>query len=219
MDAKKTAAMIGLLALAFAVGPTAVSGQQITRIAVVDLSKVIAAYSKDAQAVKDFEKKKSQVQTDIDAMSAEIMRLMTQKADADKAGDKAASLKLRDDIDRKTKALTDFVSAKQVELDDQAKKAGDDRSLLAGTVQADPECGRDRGLFARDQPEEQRLGDELRTLVQSDDRYNGRRDTGPHRNGPNAVARADRESAAAASPAGCRLRCVSPCYLPRPRPF
>jgi Skp family chaperone for outer membrane proteins len=122
MDAKKTAAMIGLLALAFAVGPTAVSGQQITRIAVVDLSKVIAAYSKDAQAVKDFEKKKSQVQTDIDAMSAEIMRLMTQKADADKAGDKAASLKLRDDIDRKTKALTDFVSAKQVELDDQAKK-------------------------------------------------------------------------------------------------
>ena len=47
---------------------------------------------------------------------------MTQKADADKAGDKAASLKLRDDIDAKTKALTDFVSAKQVELDNQAKK-------------------------------------------------------------------------------------------------
>ena len=44
------------------------------------------------------------------------------KADADKAGDKAASLRLRDDIDKRTKALTDFVSARQAELDDQAKK-------------------------------------------------------------------------------------------------
>lgn len=121
MQAKRIAAPIGLLALALALGPAA-AAQQITRIAVVDLSKVISAYSKDAQAVKDFEKKKSQIQTDIDAMSAEIMRLMTQKADADKAGDKATSLKLRDDIDKKTKSLTDYVSARQVELDDQAKK-------------------------------------------------------------------------------------------------
>ncbi len=121
MHAKRIAALVGVV-LALAVRPTSVSGQQITRIAVVDLSKVIAAFSKDSEAVKDFEKEKSQVQSDIDAMSAEIMRLMTQKADADKAGDKAASLKLRDDIDAKTKALTDFVSAKQVELDNQAKK-------------------------------------------------------------------------------------------------
>lgn len=122
MHARKMAAPIGLLALALAAGPATVSGQQITRIAVVDLSKVIAAYSKDSQAVKDFEKRKSQVQTDIDSMSAEIMRLMSQKADADKAGDKASSLRLRDEIDKRTKSLTDFVSAKQVELDDQAKK-------------------------------------------------------------------------------------------------
>jgi Skp family chaperone for outer membrane proteins len=121
MHAKRIAALMGVV-LALAARPISVSGQQITRIAVVDLSKVIAAFSKDSEAVKDFEKEKSQVQSDIDAMSAEIMRLMTQKADADKTGDKAASLKLRDDIDAKTKALTDFVSAKQVELDNQAKK-------------------------------------------------------------------------------------------------
>jgi outer membrane protein len=116
------AALVGLLALAAALGPAGAFAQQITRIAVVDLSKVISAYSKDAQAVKDFEQKKSQTQTDIDKMSAEIMRVMTQKADADKAGDKALSLKLRDDIDKKSKALTDFVSTKQMELDEQAKK-------------------------------------------------------------------------------------------------
>jgi outer membrane protein len=118
MRAKKMAALLGLVALAVAAG----FGQQITRIAVVDLSKVISAYSKDAQEVKDFEQKKSQVQTDIDRMSAEIMRLMSLKADADKLGDKAASLKRRDEIEKRTRTLTDFVSAKQAELDDQAKK-------------------------------------------------------------------------------------------------
>jgi outer membrane protein len=118
MRAKRMTALLGLLALA----ASAALAQQVTRIAVVDLSKVISAYSKDAQSVKDFEKRKSQVQTDIDKMSAEIMLLMSQKADADKAGDKASSLKYRDEIDRKTKALTEFVSVKQAELDAQAKK-------------------------------------------------------------------------------------------------
>jgi outer membrane protein len=117
MRSKVAAALAALLALS-----ACAFGQQITRIAVVDLSKVISACSKDAQGVKEFEQKKSLVQTDIDRMSADIMRLMAQKADADKAGDKAASLKYRDDIDKKTKALSDFVSAKQAELDEQAKK-------------------------------------------------------------------------------------------------
>ena len=117
MHTKRLAILAGLIILA-----VAVHAQQITRIAVVDLPKVIAAYSKDAQAVKDFEQKKSQVQTDIYRMSAEIMRLLAQKADADKGGDKSAALRFRDEIDKKTRALTEFVSAKQAELDDQAKK-------------------------------------------------------------------------------------------------
>jgi len=121
MGGKRISALVGLLVLAGSLSG-ALFGQQITRIAVVDLSKVISAYSRDASAVKDFEQKKSLVQTDIDRMSAEIMRLMSQKADADKNGDKASSLKYRDDIDRKSRALADFVSAKQAELDDQAKK-------------------------------------------------------------------------------------------------
>jgi Skp family chaperone for outer membrane proteins len=117
MRTERIAILIGLLALA-----AAGYGQQITRIAVVDLPKVIAAYSRDAQAVRDFEQKKSQAQTEIDKMSADIMRLMAQRTDADKVGDKAGGLRLRDEIDRKTKALTDFVSARQTELDEQAKK-------------------------------------------------------------------------------------------------
>jgi Skp family chaperone for outer membrane proteins len=119
MRGKRKLALLWLIAMA---GTVFAQGQQVTRIAVVDLSKIISAYSKDAQAVKDFEQKKSQVQTDIDKMSAEIMRLMSLKADADKAGDKISSLKYRDDIDKRTKSLSDFVSVKQADLDEQAKK-------------------------------------------------------------------------------------------------
>jgi Skp family chaperone for outer membrane proteins len=117
MRTKTKIALFGLLAFS-----AMAFGQQITRIAVVDLSKVIAAYSKDAQSVKDFEQKKAQVQAEIDKMSADIMRLMAQKADADKGGDSVSSLKYRDEIGKRSKALTDFVSAKQTELDADAKK-------------------------------------------------------------------------------------------------
>jgi Skp family chaperone for outer membrane proteins len=116
MLGKRVMALLWLLALA-----GAIFGQQVTRIAVVDLPKVIAACSKDSQSVRDFERKKSQVQTDIDKMSGEIMRLMSLKADADKAGDKAASQKYKDDVDKRTKVLSDFVSAKQADLDEEAK--------------------------------------------------------------------------------------------------
>jgi Skp family chaperone for outer membrane proteins len=119
MRRKRALILVALVAFS-----AAAFGQQITRIAVVDLSKVIAACSKDAQAVKDFEQKKSEVQSDIDRMSADIVQLMTQRAEADKAGDKAASQKYKAELDARKKTLTDFVNAKQAELDAEAKKLG-----------------------------------------------------------------------------------------------
>ncbi len=127
MRVKIAVALAALLALS-----AGAFGQQITRIAVVDLTKVISACSKDAQAVKDFEQKKSQVQTDIDKMSAEIMRLMALKADSDKAGDKASSQRYREEVDKRTKSLSDFVSAKQAELDEQAKRLAETDQFSQG---------------------------------------------------------------------------------------
>ena len=67
---------IGLIAAAF--------GQQITRIAVIDLNKVIAARAKDATSLHDFELKKSLIQAEIDQRRDEIMRLLSQKVEADR---------------------------------------------------------------------------------------------------------------------------------------
>jgi outer membrane protein len=117
------------LGLAF-VGGGAVGAQQITRIAVIDLQKVIMTNSKDSQAFKDFELKKAQVQAEIDRMAEEIKGLQAQKLDADKAGDKQKSLKIETDIYQKTQYLKDFVRAKQAELDAQAQALASSSSFV-----------------------------------------------------------------------------------------
>jgi outer membrane protein len=111
-----------IFALVFIGLASAAHGQQITRIAVVDLNRVIMTYSKDAASLKDFELKKAQIQTEIDRMSEEIKHLQAQKLDAEKAGDKQSSLRIDADIYKKTEFLKEYVRTKQSELDDQAKK-------------------------------------------------------------------------------------------------
>jgi outer membrane protein len=112
---------IAALAAALAVSAAAYA-QQITRIAVVDLPRIISAYASESKEVKAFEQKKAQVQAEVDRMSADVTRLMSAKADADKVGDKQQSAALKSEIDAKTKTLNDFLGAKQAELDDDAAR-------------------------------------------------------------------------------------------------
>lgn len=111
-------ASIAFLA-AFAV--SGVAAQQITRIAVVDLQKIIMAYSKDSGAFREFELKKTQIQVEIDKMSSEIKQLQAQKVAADKAGDKQGSQKLEAELGAKVSTYKEYVRTKQVELDAEAK--------------------------------------------------------------------------------------------------
>jgi len=110
------------LAAAALMFAAAAYSQQITRIAVVDLSKVITAYHSESKAVRDFEAKKDRVQSDIDRMSAEISRLLSLKAESDKADDKARSATLKSEIDEQTRKLSDYASIKQAELDQEAER-------------------------------------------------------------------------------------------------
>ena len=114
----RAALVIGLTLFA-ALG---VSAQQMTRIAVIDLQKVIMAYSKDGAAFNDFELKKTKIQTEIDRQGEEIKRLQAQKVDADRSGDKNKAVKIEGDIYQKAEYLRDYVRAKQAELDDDARK-------------------------------------------------------------------------------------------------
>jgi len=96
-------------------------GQQITRVAVMDFNKILASRSNDGSSLRDFELKKSLIQAEIDKRRDEIMRLLSQKVEADKAGDAKASGQLRAEVEAKTRQLSEYAQVKQQELDSEAK--------------------------------------------------------------------------------------------------
>jgi outer membrane protein len=110
------------LAALVAVVLTGANAQQITRIAVVDLGKVMLSYSKDSTALRDYEAKKAQIQQDIDRMAEEIRTLQSLKSEADKARDTQASARIDSEISKKTDVLRNYVRVKQDELDRDAAR-------------------------------------------------------------------------------------------------
>lgn len=117
MNSRK-ARLVLALALALAAGAF---GQQITRVAVMDLNRVLASRAKDATSLRDFELKKANIQAEIDRRKDEIVRLLAQKVEADKLQDAKASSQLRADIEAKTRQLSEYATVKQRELDAEAK--------------------------------------------------------------------------------------------------
>jgi outer membrane protein len=106
-------ALIALSAQAF--------GQQITRVAVIDLQKVYMTYYKDSQAVRSLEEDKLRINDEIRRLNDEIKELQRLRLEVVSSGD-ALTLKTFDEnLYRKAQFLSDFVKVKQAELDDKAK--------------------------------------------------------------------------------------------------
>ena len=108
-----------VIACGFAVS---VQAQQLTRFAVVDLPKVYAAFFRDSRAVREFEERSTRVQIEIDRMNREIQDLKSKQADAVLGGDQALSLRLENEIFRKSDFLREYYNLKTAELEDQRRK-------------------------------------------------------------------------------------------------
>ncbi|GHV83395.1 outer membrane protein [Spirochaetia bacterium] len=103
----------------------AVSGifaQQITRFAVIDMSKVYTTFFKDSKPVRDFEDQSARVQAEIDRMNKEIQDLKIKQVDAEMKGDTNLALKLENDIYRKSEYLKTYFTVKTQELQDKKKR-------------------------------------------------------------------------------------------------
>lgn len=104
--------------------------QQITRVAVLDIGRVLSYYAKEAAALTNFEKKKAEVQAEVDKRSAEIKLLQSKKADAQARNDTELTASLDLEIIRKTAELKEYLSARQNELDLLAKALSSSSSFL-----------------------------------------------------------------------------------------
>jgi len=113
-----TTLLCGVAAL---VAPARASAEQLTTVAVVDLSKVTTAFFAESQAVRDLKKKADDLRAEIAQQQNDIQQLQQQKLAADQRGDRSTSLQLEDQINKKKDFLQEFRRIKQDELNRQQK--------------------------------------------------------------------------------------------------
>ena len=104
--------------------------QQLTRFAVIDLPKVYMAFFRDSKAVREFEERSRRVQNEIDNMTKEIQDLKSKQADAILQGNQDQSLKLENEIYRKSEFFKNYYKIKNDELEDQRKKLAQSGTFL-----------------------------------------------------------------------------------------
>ena len=95
--------------------------QQITKFGVVDTAKVYNAYFRNSAPVRNYEKKRSEFQAEINKQTEELQRLQSKKVEYEKAGNDAQAQKIQAEITKKTDFLTEYTNAKNVELNSMQK--------------------------------------------------------------------------------------------------
>ena len=116
--------------LLFAAAGFSLQAQQLTRFAVVDLPRVYTAFFRDSRAVREFEERSARVQSEIDRMTREIQDLKSRQADAALRGDQNESLRLENDIYRKSEFLKEYYRVKTAELEDQKRRLAQSNTFL-----------------------------------------------------------------------------------------
>lgn len=104
--------------------------QQLTRFAVIDLPKVYQAFFRESRAVKDFEDRSRRVQNEVDRMTREIQELKSKQADAILHGNQDQSMRLENEIYRKSEFLKEYYTLKTAELEDQRRKLAQSGTFL-----------------------------------------------------------------------------------------
>jgi len=113
--------------VAFAL-PLAAQTQQLTKVGVIDFTKVLLTAYKDTKGYRDYDQAWTDYTKEVAARTKEITDLQSQKLDADKAGNKTLSLNLEKQISDKQTYLDTLKRVKGAVL--QQQLAG----LLTGPV-------------------------------------------------------------------------------------
>jgi outer membrane protein len=104
--------------------------QQVTRFAVVDLTRVYNTFYGASRAVRDLEAESARVQAEINRRTAEIQELKNAKLAADGRGDREQSLKLDNEIYEKSESLKEYYRVKTAELEDKRAKLSQSGAFL-----------------------------------------------------------------------------------------
>jgi len=94
-----------------------VSAQQLTRFAVVDLTRVYSVFFLESGPVRQLEQDSAAIQAEINRMTQEIQGINSQRVGALAAGDQILALRLENDIRARTEFLREFHAVRTAELE------------------------------------------------------------------------------------------------------
>ncbi|MBP5175251.1 MAG: OmpH family outer membrane protein [Treponema sp.] len=95
---------------------TPLFAQQITKFAVVDTARVYQAFYKNSAPVRNYERKRTEFQNEIDSVTKELQTLQTRKLEYERKGDRENARATQAKITEKTNYLTEYTAAKNDEL-------------------------------------------------------------------------------------------------------
>jgi outer membrane protein len=113
---KRTIAFLCCLAIAL---PLAAQTQQVTKIGIIDFTKVLQTSYKDTKAYRDYDQARADYNKEISARSKELLELQSQRLDADKAGNKNQVLSLDKSIADKQAYLDSYKQVKGAMIQQQ----------------------------------------------------------------------------------------------------
>ena len=100
---------------------SSVFAQQITKFGVVDTAKVYNAYFRNSAPVRNYDRKKSEFQQEINKYTDELQKLQSKKVEYEKNGNDALVLKIDAEITKKKDFLIEYTNAKNAELESMQK--------------------------------------------------------------------------------------------------
>lgn len=102
----------------------------ITKVAVLDYSKILSAFYKDSQAVRELEEMKTQFQQEIERIQNEVSILEERKLNAENNGNTSKALELDNQIFEKKKFLRDYIRVKNSQLTELNKSLSQNNDLV-----------------------------------------------------------------------------------------
>jgi Skp family chaperone for outer membrane proteins len=122
---------LALLAAALVAAAVPLAAQQVTKVGICDLTRVLSTAYRQAKGFRDFEAAQNDVKKEIASVSKTITDLQNQQLDADKTGNKTQSLKLQAQITDQQTYLDNYRKVKTAWLQQQYA------NLLQGPVLQD----------------------------------------------------------------------------------
>jgi Skp family chaperone for outer membrane proteins len=92
--------------------PLAAQTQQVTKVGIIDFTKVLLTAYKDTKGYRDYDQARGDYNKEISSRTKDITDLQSQKLDADKAGNKSLSLSLEKTISDRQKDLDTYKRVK-----------------------------------------------------------------------------------------------------------